>query len=225
MADKSDGEEKGKDEEKAKGGKGKLIIMLLPTLLLVAGAGWYFFLRSDAPAKVVLPTPTAGAVVKLDPITINLAGGHFLKLGMALQSDASAGAELDGSRSLDLAISQFSGRTLDELATTEGRLKAKDELVARIKFAYLPETPDAETAAQTAMKEGMGGAPSAGAKTADATKPAGTASAATGGAGAAATETKMEAAQLNAAQVTAAAAQLTVLSQVYDIYFTEFVMQ
>ena len=117
MADKGD-EEKGKEEGK-KGGKGKLLV-LLPTILLLAGAGWYFFLRSDAPAEIVLPTPTAGTVKTLDPITVNLAGGHFLKLGMAMQFDMSAGEETDGSRALDLAIGQFSGKTIDELAKLFG---------------------------------------------------------------------------------------------------------
>ncbi len=60
-------------------------------MLLLAGAGWFFFLKpKDSGVPEPLPHPTPGSVVTLDPITVNLAGGHFLKFGMALQPTASA---------------------------------------------------------------------------------------------------------------------------------------
>ena len=138
MADKSDAAEGAAEGGKSKGGKKKLIVMLLPTLLLVGGAGWFFFGRGGGDATPTTPASHAGPVVSLDPITINLAGGHYLKLGLALQTDASAG-DVDGSRALDLAISEFSGLTVDDLSSTEGRDKAKEQLVASIRKAYLPE--------------------------------------------------------------------------------------
>jgi flagellar protein FliL len=241
MADKDDAE-KSKEEGK-KGGKGKLLV-LLPTILLLAGAGWYFFLRSDAPAEVVLPTPTAGTVKTLDPITVNLAGGHFLKLGMAMQFDLSAGEETDGSRALDLAIGQFSGKTIDELATTEGRTKAKEELIARVKLAYMPETPEGETATQEALKAAVDELPIE--------EPAAAAEETTAAADAAAAEEttskksmkikkkkkvmhttpaasgeseELEPTALSGEQAILAASKLTVLPMAYDLYFTEFVMQ
>jgi flagellar protein FliL len=239
MADKDDEEKKG---EEKKGGKSKMIIMLLPTLLLVAGAGWYFLLRSPTSTEIVIPKPTAGAVTTLDPITINLAGGHFLKVGMAMQMDASAGEEADGSKLLDLAISEFSGKTLDELASTDGRDQAKDELIARMKFAYLPETSAAEAAAQTALKDGLDAAPAASAASVQTSKskmmtrekttnPEGAASTAKSSGGAEASSTSagtgdmIEPSQLTGDQVVAAAGRLTVLPMAYNLYFTEFVMQ
>ena len=140
MAGKTDAAEDAAAERgRSKGGKKKLIIMLLPTLLLVGGAGWFFFLRGGGGDAVpTTPASHEGPVVSLDPITINLAGGHYLKLGLALQTDASAG-DVDGSRALDLAISEFSGQTVDDLSSTEGRDKAKEQLVASIRKAYLPE--------------------------------------------------------------------------------------
>ena len=240
MADKDDAE-KGKEEGK-KGGKGKILV-LLPTILLLAGAGWYFFLRSDAPAEVVLPTPTAGTVKTLDPITVNLAGGHFLKLGMAMQFDLSAGEETDGSRALDLAIGQFSGKTIDELATTEGRTKAKEELIARVKLAYMPETPEGETAMQEALKAAVDELPTEEPAAAEET------TAAAGTAAAEETTSKksmkvkkkkkvmhttpaasgkseeLEPTALSGEQAILAASKLTVLPMAYDLYFTEFVMQ
>jgi len=215
MAEKDDAEQSG--EAKAKGGKMKLIIMVLPVLLVAGGAAWFFLLRGGGgeEAKAV-PEPTPGPVVTLDPITVNLASGHFLKVGLALQTDASA-KEVDGSHALDLAISEFSGDTIDELSSAEGRERAKRELVARIKFAYLPETKDAEDASQEAMRAAVS------------PKPAGGAGKSAKGGGksekAASSAKPLEPSTLSSQQVITASSQLTVLPMVYDLYFTEFVMQ
>ena len=139
MADKDDEEKKG-DEKK--GGKGKLIIMLLPTLLLVAGAGWFFLLRGPASTAIVIPKPTAGAVTTLDPITINLAGGHFLKLGLSLQESKAVAEDVSGAKALDSAIALFSNKTMDELTTLEGRQKAKEKLVDHLREVYEGEVYD-----------------------------------------------------------------------------------
>lgn len=235
MADKD--EEKGAEEAK-KGGKGKIMV-LLPTILLLAAAGWYFFLRSDAPAEVVLPTPTPGVVKTLDPITINLAGGHFLKLGMAMQFDASAGEETDGSRALDLAIAQFSGRTIEELASTEGRTHAKEELIARVKLAYLPETPEGEAAGQEAMAEAVDEAPAEESATAGETAAEETTASEEptkkttkkstkkkkSVAASSSAEEELHASELTGEQAVLAAEKLTVLPMAYEVFFTEFVMQ
>lgn len=187
-----------KDDEKeateAKGGKMKLILMVVPVLLLVAGAGWFFLLKpSSAGAVKALPEPKPGAVVKLDAITVNLAGLHFLKLAIAIQPTATA-KEVDGSEALDLAITEFSGKTVDELSTDEGRSKVKEELIARIKLAYLPE--GSFTAAQTAAADAK----------------------VSGG------KAKTDA-ELTGEQAIKRANALTVQPDVYDIYFTDFVMQ
>ena len=91
----------------AKGGKKKLIIILL-VVLLAAGGGAYFFLFSGS-AKAAAPVP--GVVTVLDPVTVNLAGGGYLKIGVALQLTDAVGAEaskIDGSKAKDLIISTFS---------------------------------------------------------------------------------------------------------------------
>jgi flagellar FliL protein len=201
-------EEKKEGEEAAKkGGKMKLIIMVLPLLILVGAGVWFFFLRStDSGAPVVLPEPVPGTVVTLDPITVNLSGSHFLKLGMAIQPTKAA-TEVDGSKALDLAISQFSGDTIDDLSEAKGRQEAKEELVARVKLAYLPEGTDFAAATQSTP------APSASADSKGKT-----------------TETGAAAAEVNVATMTGEeaiklASKLTVQPDVYDVYFTEFVMQ
>jgi flagellar FliL protein len=200
-------DEKKEGEEAAKGGKGKLIIMVLPLLILIGVAVWFFLLRSNGSngATKTLPAPTPGAVVTMDSITINLAGAHFLKLGMALQPTASA-TEVDGSKALDLAISQFSQDTIDDLSTSKGRQEAKDELIARIKLAYLPEGTDFATAT---------GQPTSG-KTSS-----------TKGTAAATVEESIshKIATMSGSQALKLASHLTVQPDVYDLYLTEFVMQ
>jgi flagellar FliL protein len=187
-----------KDEEKeapeAKGGKMKLILMVVPVLLLVAGAGWFFLLKPwGAGAATALPEPKPGAVVKLDAITVNLAGPHYLKIAMAIQPTATA-KEVDGSKALDLAITEFSGKTVDELSTSEGRAKAKEELIARIKLAYLPEGTETKEQKEAADKKVSGG------------------------------KAKTDA-DLTSEQLIKRVAALTVQPDVYEIYFTDFVIQ
>ena len=68
-------------------------------------AAVYQFVLAPKGAKAAAPPkPTPGAVVKLDPITVNLAGGHFLKLGLSLQASADAGEDVSGAKALDAAI-------------------------------------------------------------------------------------------------------------------------
>lgn len=233
-----------KEGEAAKGGGAKkLIVILVPVILLLAGAGWFFFLRGDdSGAPTTLPHPEPGPVVKLEPITINLAQSHFLKIGMALQPTASA-HELDGSKALDLAISQFSQNTIEELSTAEGRTKAKEELVARVKLAYLPHGTDLATATAGASTAKSTEKPSTetgtektstgkSAETPSTEKTTGTAGehgTETGTGTGAAHETdadhEIAIADLSGEEALKLSAALTVQPDVYDIYFTEFVMQ
>jgi flagellar basal body-associated protein FliL len=152
-------------------------------------------------------------VVKLDSITINLAGAHFLKLGIALQPTAAA-TELDGSKALDLAISEFSQMTIDELSTAEGRDKAKDELVARIKLTYVPEgtnlaiVTSLATTFEEASKEEAKAVLDAKTQTEAEAKKA-----------------EIHIDKLSAGDAIKRANSLSVQPEVYDIYFTEFLMQ
>jgi flagellar FliL protein len=139
-----------KDETKAdevKGGGKKKLILIVAVVGVVAGAA-FFFLKPGggdaAAAGTPSPSPSfaAGAVVTLDPITINLAGGHFLKLGMALQTAAGAGEEVSGAKALDAAIELFSNKPLDEVADAKGREHAKAELVKEVAELYEEEVYD-----------------------------------------------------------------------------------
>ena len=88
----------------------KLIIILVVLLLVAGGAGYWFFLKPPAEP----PEPVPGEVVALDPIQVNLADGHYLRIGIALQLTTEA-HEADGSKALDAVIDLFSGVDMDEL--------------------------------------------------------------------------------------------------------------
>jgi flagellar FliL protein len=122
------------DEEK-KGGK-KKIILICVALLVVVGAVYWFFLKPAGPT----PPPEPGEIVTLDSTQINLAGDHYLRLGMALQLTTAA-HEADGSKALDAAIELFSGK---KLAQIEGHKRddLKKELVVELKHLYHGEVMD-----------------------------------------------------------------------------------
>ena len=85
--------------------------------------------------------PVKGSVVALeDAMTINLADGHYLKLNFSLQQTADAGAEsVDTSEARELAIDEYTGKSLEELSTEKGREELKKELTAKIVKAYTEE--------------------------------------------------------------------------------------
>jgi flagellar FliL protein len=114
-----------------------LIIIIAVVLLGGGGAGAFFMLKSDKAAAV--PAPVKGTVVvKLDSdLTINLADGHYLKLGFALQETADAGTQsVDPSEAINLAIDEYTGKTVAELSTEKGRDAVKEELLKQIVKAY-----------------------------------------------------------------------------------------
>src|SRR3954454_6268565 len=109
------------EEAPTKGGKKKLLLIVL-VLLLAAGGAAYFFLFAGSSAKAA--EPEKGAVLALDPIAVNLAGGGYLKIGIALQLTADAGEEApDGSEALDLVISTYSQANPADVITAREALK------------------------------------------------------------------------------------------------------
>jgi flagellar FliL protein len=144
MAAKTEAESKADEAEGGKkGGKKKLLLIAGPLVLVIVLAAVYMLVLkpsgSSAPKKVV---HTAGAITSLDPITINLAGGHFLKLGMGLQQDKKVAEAVSGAKALDAAIELFSGKTVTELSSKEGRDKAKEKLIETVTEDYENEVYD-----------------------------------------------------------------------------------
>src|SRR3546814_10060566 len=89
---KSDGEA----DETPKSSKKKTLIIALVVLLALGGGAWQFFLK-PAPSE-----PAPGEVLPLTAIQVNLAGGHYLRIGLALQLVEGA-EEADGSKEIGRA--------------------------------------------------------------------------------------------------------------------------
>jgi flagellar FliL protein len=120
------------EDDASKGGKKKLLIIALVAVLAI-GAGAYFFLFSGSGEAEAGPAAEAGSVVlAVDPVAINLAGGSYLKLGVALQfslaydeaAGGEHGSEPDGSKAMDIAIAQFSGAALADVQNNREAMKA-----------------------------------------------------------------------------------------------------
>jgi len=119
------------DEVEAKGGKKKLLLIML-VVLLAAGGAAYFFLFSGS-AKAAAPVP--GAVMTLDPVAVNLSGGGYLKVGVALQLTSTADSKtMDGAKAIDLVISTFSQAAPADV--TGAREALKKALEKKIEKAY-----------------------------------------------------------------------------------------
>ncbi|WP_380163560.1 flagellar basal body-associated protein FliL [Jannaschia sp. R86511] len=143
------------DGAPVKSKKKKLLLggIVLLVALLAAGGGAYFMLMGGEPtpeeaaaaeaeaAAAEAEGPEPGIVVPLEPITINLADGRYLQVGIALQQPVPEDAghaeeEVDGSQALDILIDNLSGKPMTDLATAEQRAAIKAELVAEIDEAY-----------------------------------------------------------------------------------------
>ena len=129
-----------KDEPTEAPKKSKKMLMIIVIALVVLGGGGggaFFMLRGDS-AEAAPEAPVKGVVVPMEnALTINLAEGHYLKLGFALQATEEAGeTEIDLAEAIDLAIDQYTGMEIAELETEKGREKAKAELLENIEKVY-----------------------------------------------------------------------------------------
>lgn len=148
MAKKTPKKDTGDEEEAAttaSGAKGKLLAGVAAVALV---SGGYVFTSGGGSADaapgepVEEPVPVAGEVVALEPITLNLADGRFLKVGLALQlvegaappqGDAIAGY---AAPALDEAISYLGGRSYADLVAPGGRDAARTALSERVGARY-----------------------------------------------------------------------------------------
>ncbi|MFI5932643.1 flagellar basal body-associated FliL family protein [Actinoplanes sp. NPDC051494] len=118
----------------------KMLFIIIAAVVLLGGGGagaYFMFFKGDA-ADAAEPAPVKGLVVALEnPLTINLADGHYLKLGFAIQLTEEAGeTAIDTAEAIDLAIDQYTGMEIGELETEKGRTKVKEELLEKIEKAY-----------------------------------------------------------------------------------------
>ena len=101
--------------------------------------------REPARAAQVSEEATHGPVQNLEPITLNLADGRFLKVGLALQlaeaegEGEGEGEELPAAKALDIAISLLGTYTMEDLADPRDRELVKKKLSDRVSKAYIDE--------------------------------------------------------------------------------------
>lgn len=116
--------------DETKPGRRKKLVVVVLLLVLLGGAGYWFLAPADPP-----PAPEPGEVVSLEPIQVNLSGGHYLRVGIALQASADA-HEVEGSKALDATIAVFSGRPLEEVMSPPRREALRGELLEAVDEAY-----------------------------------------------------------------------------------------
>lgn len=134
---------KAAEPEAGKGGGRKklLLIAAVVVVLLGGGAGWYFLMGPGAATAegtevVAEPEPEAGEVLTIEPISLNLAGGSYLRIGIGLQLVADVAHAPDPAIALDHVIALYSGRPVEEVTSAEGREALRVELSTRLEEAY-----------------------------------------------------------------------------------------
>lgn len=166
MPDKKSDKKKADGEES--GGGSKRLIVMGALCAVIAGAGFVLGGRmgggGEAVAEVTeaveeekLPTDTIDEIVELEPMNVNLADGHYLRLAVAIgishhsEEDAAASDSGGGHGSTeettdepsiptapaaDLVLTTFAGRSIETLATPEGREAARHDLHAGLEAFY-----------------------------------------------------------------------------------------
>ena len=141
-----DGADNEADGGKGKGGKSpsakffkskKFLIAVVGVLVIGGGAYKFAMPHKAAP-------PAGGDVVPIDAMTVNLAGGHFLKVaaGVQLVKGKASATDFNVSQAAQALIDEFSNRTVQSLSTNAEREKLRKDLVANVKKAYPEEVFD-----------------------------------------------------------------------------------
>ena len=119
-----------------------LLIVVAVVVLLGGGAGYWFLMGPGSGSGTEVPVaepeiaPEPGEVFVIEAVSLNLAGGHYLRLGLGLQLTTEVVEEPDAAKALDLAIGLFSGRSLEEAQSAEGREALRAELAVLLEEAY-----------------------------------------------------------------------------------------
>jgi flagellar FliL protein len=123
--------------------KAKLLIIVAVVVLVLGATAWFFLLRGPS-EPAAEPEPEPGETLTIEAMSINLADGHYLRLGLGLLLTVDAGGHgaIDAAPARDAAITLFSGRTVAEIADPTTREALKAELAETLKTAYHEEVID-----------------------------------------------------------------------------------
>lgn len=116
----------------------KKFLVVVALVLAVAGGAYKFL----APHPV--GPPTGGDVVALDATTLNLAGGHYLKIAISVQlvKGKASATDFTTSKAAEATIDEFSDRTVSSLSSNRARQKLTADLLTKLKAAYPGEVFD-----------------------------------------------------------------------------------
>lgn len=121
-------------EAEPKKSKKKLFVIVGIVVVALAAAAYYFLVMGKE-AEAAEPAPEPGEVFTVEAMSINLADGHYLRLGLGLQLTAEA-HELDAAKARDAAIVLFSGKSVEEVSDPESRDALKGELAHQLDELY-----------------------------------------------------------------------------------------
>jgi flagellar FliL protein len=154
MADAEESEGSKKDAKKGKAKNNMVPAVVVALGLVVAGKMMGGAKTAASAAPMIAPhvagetmdcavedirtPPEEGAVFKLDAIPINLADGHYAKVGMALQLSAAVNAELfkeesEAYKASDVLISIVGGRDKAEFNSPQALEALKEKITAEVR--------------------------------------------------------------------------------------------
>lgn len=126
-----------KGEPKGAGKKSKKLKLIIGlVLLLVIGAALKFTVLAPSSSSAAPAKPAPGPVIQMDDMTLNLTGGHYLRMKLALQTTKGTSEEFDSSEASQLIIDQYSNRTPEQLTGDAARKQMMAALVLKLQKAY-----------------------------------------------------------------------------------------
>jgi flagellar basal body-associated protein FliL len=134
----------GKGKGKAKKSM-KLKIAIGLVVLLVGGAAAKFTVLAPAPSKASAASakPVEGPIIQMSEMTLNLTGGQYLRIKIALQTVKGSKPIEDTTMATQLVIDEYSNHTPAELTGDVARTKAKAALLVKLQKAYPKQIMDA----------------------------------------------------------------------------------
>jgi len=130
----ADGEGGGTAKKKSK----KKLILIVVLVLVVAAAG-YKFTRPKPPFKAA-----PGDTVAMDATTLNLAGGHYLKLALSVElvKGKASATDFQSDQAAQAIIDTFSNKTVADVSSQAKRTALTADLKKEIEKDYPGEIWD-----------------------------------------------------------------------------------
>jgi flagellar FliL protein len=154
MKDKKSSETAAPTAEAAPAKSGGMLrtVMIVFLLLGIAAIGYVMGGRGGAAPAATGAAPAAaeaevekekekkGPVVSMEPINVNLAEGHYLRiavaLGLSYDVKLKDPKEFDVAAASDVVLSTFSGMAMADLTSSDGREKVRKELLESLEYHY-----------------------------------------------------------------------------------------